>query len=365
MTDRDWFGQFEADASARGDRDRLRLLELVRAADGHRETNPDLMLSLLDEGRQLARRLREPWWELFYDDRRAGALMKYKGDARAGLELAVRNALEARKPQYEQFPWRFRIYDHLVVGYLNTDPVGYADEVREALAYLERDLPPDGSPKYLVLARRRWLAGELGRSDEAEALARRALALAEADPDTVTARSHAVFCFSHLCEIAWRRRDADALRDLAGVGEGLARQAGHQLELAEFQMWQALLARLDGDEEKARRLHRLATRRVARLGMPPDHIFFDAACAYHEQAGGGAELDDALATRRREVAGLAGKGRWAAEARSRLRLCRLLRRAGRLAPDEVEAARAAIARLRRPGPLLADLAAVVATTDEG
>ena len=155
MTDRDWFNQFEAQARAAGDNRRLRLVELVFEADQHRETSPDQMLSLIEEGRQLARQLGESWWALFFDDRRAGALMKYKGDAIAGLELAVRNALEARKPLYEQFPWRFRIHDHLVVGYLHTDPVGYADEIRQVLDWLATQVQPEGSPKFLILAWRR------------------------------------------------------------------------------------------------------------------------------------------------------------------------------------------------------------------
>lgn len=355
MTDRDWFSQFEADARAKGDADRLRLLQLIWSADAHRETNPDLMLSLLDEGRRLATRLREPWWELFYDDRRAGALMKYKGDAKLGLQLAVRNALEARKPAYAHFPWRFRIHDHLVVGYLNTDPAGYADEVREALDYLARDVPADGSPKYLVLARRRWLAGELGQLDEAEALAVRALALAEGDPDHVTARSHAVFCYSHLCEIAHQRGDWPALRGWALAGEAPARLAGHQLELAEMQTWLALLARRDGQEAEGRRLCRAGARRVAALGMPPDHIYFDALCAYHEQAG---EWAQAAEGRRRELGLLVGKGRWAAEVRCRLRLARLSLRLEELRAEDLAAAREAIARLRKPAAALAELADV-------
>lgn len=355
MTDRDWFTQFEADARAKGDADRLRLLQLIWRADAHRETNPDLMLSLLAEGRQLARRLGEPWWELFYDDRRAGALMKYKGDARSGLELAVRNALEVRKPAYDRFPWRFRIHDHLVVGYLNTDPVGYADEVREALDFLARDVPPDGSPKYLVLARRRWLAGELGRLDEAEALARRALALAEGDPDRVTARSHAVFCYSHLCEIAFLRNDWAALAGWAAAGEGPARELGHQLELAEMQTWQALLARRGGEEADGRRLCRAGARRVAGLGMPPDHIYYDARCAYHEHGG---EWAEATEVRRGELARLVGQGRWAAEVRCRLRLGRLLWRQGALRAEDVAQAREAIARLRKPAEAEAELAAL-------
>jgi hypothetical protein len=352
MTDRDWFCQFEAQARAVGDEQRLRLVQLVYEADLHREINPDRMLGLIEEGRSLARRLAEPWWALFYDDRRAGALMKYKGDAVSGLELAVRNALEARKPAYERFPWRFRIFDHLVVAYLNTDPAGYARQIREALDWLAQDVPPDGSPKYLLLARRRWLASELGDADEAEALAKQALAMAAGDADQITARSHAVFCYSHLCEIARGRGDWENLHDLAIVGEELARQVGHQLELAEFQMWQALVALREGRPEQARRRWRQATRRLARLGMPADHIYFDALCAYHEQGG---ELELALQARAKELELLVGKGRFAAELRCRFERLRLLARLGREAASELAEARAVARRLRRPEEALARL----------
>jgi hypothetical protein len=352
MTDRDWFNHFESDARARGDEERLRLVALIYEADQHRETNPDRMLVLLDEGRHLARRLGEGWWTLFYDDRRAGALMKYKGDAQAGLELAVRNALEARKPVYESFPWRFRIHDHLIVGYLNTDPMGYATEIREALTYLERDVPVEGSPKYLVLARRRWLAGELSEHDEAEQLAHRALAMAASDHDQATARSHAVFCFSHLCEIAYRRQDWQGLEEQAVVGEQLARQMGHLLELAEFLMWQALIARRACDPMLSTRLSQQAKRRVAQLGMPPDHIWFDALCAYHNEGG---ELAEELAARDAELALLRNKGRWAAESRCRMERCRLRARLGLPVAEELAAARAVIARLRKPEPVLEEL----------
>jgi hypothetical protein len=350
MTDRDWFAQFEEQARAQGDEERLRLVRFVYEADQHRETNPDQMLALIDEGRSLARRLDEPWWALFYDDRRAGALMKYKGDAQTGLELAVRNALEARKAQYDCFPWRFRIYDHLVVGYLNTDPVGYANEIREAIAWLAQDVPLEGSPKYLLLARQRWLARELGQIDEAETLAQQALTLAACDPDQMTARSHAVFCYSHLCEMAWLREDWETLEDLSSAGEELARQVGHQLELAELHMWQALLARRAGDETKARRQFRRATRRIAQLGMPPDHIYFDAICAYHRQGG---ETSLALQVRDQELALLVNKGRFAAEVRCRLERCRLLVQLERPLAEELSAARTAAGRLRRPGEPLA------------
>jgi hypothetical protein len=343
--DPDWPGRFEADARERGDARRLRLAGIVYDVDAVRESRPDQALALIDEARALARDLAEPWWGLFYDDRRAGVLMKYMGDARGGLEQAVRNVLRLRSPAFACFPWRSRVHDHLVVGYLNTDPIGYADEIRAALDHLETELPDGGSPRYLLLARRRWLAAELGRPDEAEAHARAGLALAADDPDRWTAASHAVFCYSHLCHAAWLR-GGDGLAALAGEGEALARTTGHRLEHAEFQLWRALLARRDGDQAAARRLAHQARARVARLGMPPDHIYFDALAAFHLEAG---EVEHALAARDRELALLVGRDRWHAEARCRAERCRLLDRLGRLTAADVEETRRARARLRRPG----------------
>ncbi|MFO0876480.1 MAG: hypothetical protein U0840_03825 [Gemmataceae bacterium] len=362
MTARDWIDEFEHQARTANDPHRLRLVQLVYEADRYRETDPDQMLAFIAEGRTLARQLSEPWWELFYDDRRAGALMKYKGEAATGLELAVRNALEVRKPIYAQFPWRYRIHDHLVVGYLNTDPAGYATEIREALDWMADTMPLVGSPRYLLLARRRWLASEVGDCREAERLARQALDMAASDPDQLTAQSHATFCYSHLCEIVAAREEWDTLGDLAREGERLAFQMGHQLELAEFHMWQALLARREGNSEQAARWFRQATRRVAQLGMPPDHIYFDAWCAFHEQGG---EPAEALAVREHELRLLVGRGRWAAEARCRTQRLWLQVQLGQPVEADLEAARAVVRRLRCPDEPLTRLAAVEAAARLG
>src|SRR5262249_59098856 len=108
-----------------------------------------------------------------------------------------------------------------------------------------------------------------GRRQEAEDLARRGLVLAADDPDQWTARSHAVFCFSHLCELAWQRSDWNGLEDSARVGEDLARATGHLLELAEFLTWQAVLARRAGGTDRAARLFRQGERRGPPARGPP------------------------------------------------------------------------------------------------
>jgi hypothetical protein len=176
--------------------------------------------------------------------------------------------------------------------------------------------------------------------------------MAAGDPDQSTARSHSVFCYSHLCEIAWMRSDWPTLAELAPVGEELARDAGHQLELAEFLMWQALLARRAGDERRARRHFLQATRRIAQLGMPPDHIYFDALSAFHAAGG---ETERELAARDAELALLVGNGRWASEVRCRTERCVLLARLGRPLERELAEARDVARNLRRPEAALARL----------
>ncbi len=345
----DWFDEYEWLAQLSGDDDRARLAELHRLSYGHRESDPDRAVELLREGRALAERLREPWWALYYDQQRVHALLHFKQDYRDVLDHAVRNTLEARKPAYADFPRRLMIHGDLVSAYLGIDPEGYADAIRQALDYLDAQSPPAGDERYLLLGSQRQFALELGRLDEAHAFSARSLGLAAADADLGRARHFLVFTYSGLAEIAWRRGDLEGLAEAAREGEALARRVGHQVELAGFWLWQALVARLRGDERRAEALAAHARRRLGRMAMPPDSSYRDAECAYHEHTG---RLDLALAVRDKELAGLRDRGRFAAECACRVKRAWLLRRMGRLGAEEVAEARRAAGRLRRPGPAL-------------
>jgi hypothetical protein len=135
----------------------------------------------------------------------------------------------------------------------------------------------------------------------------------------------------------------------------VTRQVGHQVELAAFWMWQALLERRAGQEDRASSLYRQASQRIARLGMPPDAAYRDAECAFHEQAG---RFDLALAAREAELALLQDRGRHFLESTAHLKRCRLLVRLGSLKDTDLEAARVVARRLRVPEPVLAQLQAI-------
>src|SRR5688572_24146096 len=116
-----WVHEYAAEADARGDKVRSELYECLQIAFHHGKIEPEQMLSALEEGRALARRLNEPWWELLFDHWRLQCYMNYLLDFRPALELAVRAALEARKPAYATLPQRICIHEDLIDAYLGVD----------------------------------------------------------------------------------------------------------------------------------------------------------------------------------------------------------------------------------------------------
>jgi hypothetical protein len=346
----DWVREYRRDAAARGDAARLRLTRLEHDAADFMESDPDRALALLDEGRRLAVALHEPRWALFYDHWRLQVLLHHKCDYREAGDLAVRAALEARKPAFADLPQRNCLQEDLINYYLGVDPVGHEAAVEQALSFMEQEVAPDMECRFCLATCRTRFERERGRPDAARAAGLRALALAEDDGEA----HYAVNAHTHLCHLAFLGGDLDALREYATGGEELARALPlKQSELATFVLWQALLARRDGDEGRARRLQRAASARMGRLKAPPGEEYFDAWAAYHEEGGNHAA---ALQVRDRQLAGLAGTGQHAYECRARLRRCRLLARLDRLTDADLDAARAAAGRLRRPAAALAELA---------
>jgi hypothetical protein len=351
MTVWDWINDFDAEAHARGDQQRLRLSNFHRQAWDFRHTDPSRMLGLLDEGRRLAGSLGEPWWVHFFDHWRVESRIYYTDDYRDLIDLAAQVTFEVRKPIHEHHPLRFAVFCNLIAAYLCVDPRGYADAIRDALDYL-REIAPEGEDRYLLIARRHWFAWELGEVDTARRLALEELALADSDPDRHTAQHHEVDTCKSLCRICHRQGDWRALEEFARAGEERARQLEYRYELALLLLWRAVCARHDGREEEGRRLCRQGVGRMARLGKAPDDSYFDSLAAFHELGG---QFEEALHVRDRELAECINKGQVAYEVECRLKRCKLLRRMGQLHAEDIAACHPAIARLRAPDYYLAEL----------
>jgi hypothetical protein len=353
MSEWNWFTVYHQDALARGDAERGRLLTLHCEAYEQRENDPDRMLALLAEGRHRAVQLGEPWWVLLFDHWKVHTLIYHKCDFRDVLELAVKNVLEVRKPIHQAFPMRMRVASDLVMAYLEIDPLGYADEVVKALDFLTTELTTemDSSP-YLLLECRRAFLFVNRQFDECHRIGLDCLARADTDPNRHTARHHTVATYAYLSRLAYELKDWPGLRNWATLGEELSRQMGYLHPLARFILWQAMAAEQEGDAAQATRLCRNAISRMTRLGKPPSGDYFEALAGFHEKCG---EMSEALQVREVELKTIRDRGRLAYECDVKIKLCRLRSRMGLLQPADVDAARQAAAKLRKPARYLEEL----------
>ena len=289
---------------------------------------------------------------MFYAHWRLGALLYFKRDYRDVLRPAVEAVLEARKPSYEAFPFRFAVYYDLVSAYLGIDAPGFADPIRRALHSLEHDVPRSGEDHFLLQDLKLSFALDLEDLNGAEEAALRSMRIADDCGEQHSAAHHVAFNYCCLCTVTFMRGDGERLAEHAAAGEQAARRIGYKLQQSECQMWTALLALRSGDGARARALRRQAVARVSRLKRPPSSSWFNALAAWalHEN-----DPATALAVRDHELETIRDRGQLHYECTCHIDRCRLLARMGRPLDEELKAGREAAAKLRKPAAELAKL----------
>lgn len=351
----DWIHEFLAEAEANGDEERLELIEHAHRASDFGKEEPDLNLAALNEGRALAQRLQEPWWILFFDHWRLQVLLHYKRDYREVLDIAVKATLEARKPTYAQFPQRVCLHEDLINAYLGIDPLGHQDAIASAMDYMNDEIPEDVECQFCARSCRTEFELVRGQLEEAEKSAKITLEMADDYWNPSTAEHHSGAACAHLCTIAYQRKDWAALQEWATLGEELNRNDDDDLGLATQMLWLALVARSQGDSDRAKRLRHRAVSKVKRVRSIPSSDYYDALAAYHEYGG---ELDKAVRVRERELARINGKGRYHDEAQAQLKRCTLLSTMGQLEDAQRQECRESVEKLRDPSPWIQKLDAL-------
>jgi tetratricopeptide (TPR) repeat protein len=328
------------------DEARLKLADYSSQGYELRERDPDQAIALFREARRQAEALNEPWWALFYQTKLVEALLHFKRDHGSALDLAVEGVMEARKPTNAQFPGNVAAWDNLVAAYLGIDAEGYEEAIVQALDHLDREIPPEPEgPRYLLLARRESFAVEMERYKDAYDACMKALNLAGSDPRQSRAVHFATFVYCTLCQVASTISAWDTLAEWSKIGEELARTVGHQCELGEVLAWQAVAALQQGNADQAQRAFQNATAHMGHIKMPPKRGYFDALEIYHEKRG---EPDKALALREAELESVRGQGRLLYETRVHFKRALWRARLGMLAPADLEQAREAARKLRKP-----------------
>jgi hypothetical protein len=353
----DWIFDRREEYEAAGDATRSQLTYYWDRVYPLRERDPAQALALLGEGCHLAEELGERWWAMVLNHWRLQALMLFKRDYSQAVELAVRNSVAASKSENAAFPGRLGIYRDLVCAYNGVDHDGYADLILQTLHYLDGAIPPGpNTDRYVLYGNKRHFHNLCGDFAAVEAVFEQVMDLIHRDPERQRAAHHLTFNYSALCWMTHRKQDWHTLAEAAAAGEQAARVVGHQLELAEFLMWQAVLARRDGDELRARRLYSTAEGKMARLQMPPDRFYPDATALFHEVGG---DLEKALEVRQRELVVNEKRGQLAYESETHIKRCTLWAKMGLLRTEHLDGARQAALKLRKPEKPLAQIDQVI------
>ena len=334
-----WIDNFYREAIMKGDTHRMRLATMHYDAWKQFEHDPDTALSILDEGLELAERLSEPWWWVYYTYWRTEAFVFYIGDLNKGLDNAVRTAVEVRKPEYERFPGIGRVYRVLLDSYVFRDPIGYEGKIKETIHTMEHDIPLDLDTRCLLQARRSQMANILEDYKGAEEQALIYLNMCE----------HSAFRLMHayeiLCDLAYRREDYDQALAYAIEMDEQSRRSGKKSGTVVSYEVRATLARIRGNEEEALKFYRQKLAHEASLGTKRGSFSYDLMCRFHELAG---ESDKAWALRERQFTEIEGKGFFHGEVWTRILRCRLLGRMGKPLETEISATYKSIENLLKP-----------------
>ena len=336
----DWIGHYADAAAQDGDARALRLCELCVWAEATPHSDPAARLNLYEQGRELARQMNEPWWQMFYEHWVIETLLHKQSRPQAALERAARAVVEIRKPIYDAFPQRCALKLNLISCYLALDPIGYQRQLRDAFAPLRAECAPWS--EFRSYYAQQW-GHFLCNIEDPDALdaAWHYLDLAQQTQEEWDLKCALML----LCPVLWKfdRPAARAsLAEIAAAAEDLARHNQEWDDVASAQMWRALAARWSGDEAEAQTLYQRAWASQKRAPPPRNNVHF-AAMAFHQA---GAETAAELKVCTREIRVALEHGLTFIAVKRRLRRCELLRAQGRSDKAETRRARAQAATLK-------------------
>ena len=187
------------------------------------ETDPERTFALYTRGRDEARRLNEPWWDLFFESWRLTGLTSHLMDFTRALPLAVELTVRFSSPEGRAHSEWLNVLTNVLYTYTNVDPFGYRDEIERGFAYMDPEVSRGPVSERFVL-NHRWICylSETERWAEAHDIAMRSVALADQARDALLRNWHGSWALYELCRIC----------NALGRLEELADHADHMAELS-------------------------------------------------------------------------------------------------------------------------------------
>jgi hypothetical protein len=310
------------------------------------EKSPELSYQLFTQGRDEARRLNEPWWVLHYEYCRLNSLTSFLMDFTRAAPLATELMARFSTPQGLTHGDRLHVLHNVLYTYVNTDPLGFREDLEKGFAYLDREIAPGPVPERAVLYHR-WQAYLIAIEDweAVYEMALRSLALLTRLYSVHSRNWYTAWTLDQHCQICYALGKRDELAGHADHLVEVSQKRGNLLRTeATGLIWQAFCRRAKGDEKAASKSFHRGMALLEDLERR-DSICADAIAAYYEAGG---DLKAAIAVRDREFAEVSRKGMLHRSCQIQIEQCRLLDRARELTPADLEAVRRSATRLRLP-----------------
>jgi hypothetical protein len=291
-------------------------------------------------GQLYARRNELPCWDILFEFYICQIYVYYTFDLKTAVDAAVRLTARLRKTEMQLCRERMLVYGILVHAYFYRDCLGYEQEIREALQYIESELPLDSEAILRVEYIRAELDLEYGRYDAVQERLMLYLAKAENSHSYRKADGCRV---GHM--LSYARGDFALARDYAARNAQHSDDGQHQRGIADALIWQAVYTLKLGQEGAAQRILQQALDHYKRFNLAPALIYFDALCDFHEISG---DMKHVLSLREQQFSDLHLRGSLHDLAKAHLQYCRLLGRMGKPLDSAIAQAHAFLNTLQKP-----------------
>lgn len=225
----------------------------------------DALLELSSQGIELAKKLDQPYWEIYFRYVQA----RMYNDAKDRLQKYIELYVDSNKPRYRECPFNPRIYVGLLMEYTETDPAGYATEIVEGADYVEFQLSID-QISHLSLADMRVQAWRAKR-DWRQAL-HAAQRLYELTEELIDDRAR-IQAACYLTEIYYQIGSYHLVMDTSRDIEPLARKLGQMERLIMLMHWRASAAARMERLDESRNIMREVTKFEVNMTFTAEMLF--------------------------------------------------------------------------------------------
>lgn len=321
-----------------------------------RKTDPDQALQGMIAGRDLAEAANDKQALIYMNHWILQLMIFEKRDYQGAYDLAVKTALEARKPEYQHRQERICTQQDLILTYEGIDLEGYEELIEDALKYMISQVTPEIQCRRCLQGLLCSTAIGLERTEKAIQYSREYLDVAE--NAGWHSHHHTINAYEHLCEAVSLQKDWHAMIKYALVAlQLIGKDIYYNTSAASLHAAMAYAYQMLDQPKDAQLAYQKAVNMANHTKAELPTSYYNFMTAYHLGVG---ELEKALHIRERHIASMEGRGQIFWECLARIDRCRLLKKLGRDYAEELATVKTLIPKLKKPTVMEERLAAALA-----